>query len=256
MTSSIRTERSGAAFIITIDRPEVRNALHPPAHAELAAAFDDFAADDTLAVAVIRGAGEKAFCVGSDLKYRVETGANPVPPTGFAGLCERYDLAKPVIAAVNGDAIGGGLEIVLACDLAIAVEGARFGLPEPRIGLCAHGGLHRLARQIPYKSAALLAFTGRLFGAHEALAMGLLNEVAPREAFEASVDALVADVAACAPLALQATKEMMHEGLTEPSVEAAFARSYPAYERMLASEDAREGPRAFMEKRAPVWRGR
>jgi len=249
------TERRGAALHVTINRPEVRNALHPLAHDELAEMFDAFAADDTLAVAVLRGIGDLAFCTGSDLKYRVDAGGNPTPSTGFAGLCERYDLYKPVIAAVNGDAVGGGLEIVLACDLAIAVEHARFGLPEPRVGLCAHGGLHRLARSVPAKAAARLALTGRLFSAAEALAMGLINEFVPRADFDAAVDALVAEVTACAPLALQATKQMMEDGLKRPSIEAAFAADYPAYRKMLESNDAKEGPRAFAEKRRPRWSG-
>ena len=251
----ISTERRGRAFWITIERPEVRNALNPRAHEQLAAAFDTFAADDELWVAVLTGSGDKAFCAGSDLKHRVEAGSNETPRTGFAGLCERYDLDKPVIAAVNGDALGGGLETVLACDLAVAVDTARLGLPEPRVGLCAHGGLHRLIRQLPAKSAARLALTGRIFIAAEGKAMGLVNEVVPRKDFLATVERLVEEILACAPLAIQATKQMMYRGLSAPDVEAAFAESYPAYKRMLVSEDAREGPLAFAEKRTPVWLG-
>lgn len=145
----IVAERRGTTLFVTLNRPEVRNALHPPAHRELEDAFNRLETDDSLYCAVITGTGSKAFCVGSDLKYRAATGDGSMPKTGFAGLAQRYTLTKPVIAAINGDAIGGGLEIVLACDLAIAVRGARFGLPEPKVGLSAHGGLHALARQLP-----------------------------------------------------------------------------------------------------------
>ncbi len=132
---------------VTINRPEVLNALNPLAHYELAEAFDAFANDHRLHVATISGTGDRAFCVGTDLKARAESGRDEHPQTGFAGLTECYDLNEPVVALVNGDAIGGGLEIVLACDLAIAVSTARFGLPEPKVGLAASGGLHRQAQR-------------------------------------------------------------------------------------------------------------
>jgi enoyl-CoA hydratase/carnithine racemase len=252
----LQVEAEGPVLTIRIDRPEVRNALHPAAHAEMAAALDAFAAEDRLRVAVITGTGEKAFCVGSDLKVRAEMGRDDMPATGFAGIAARFDLFKPVIAAVNGDAIGGGLEIVLASDLAVAVEGARFGLPEPKVGLAAAGGLHRLARSIPDKWAMEVALTGRLFGAEEALRLGLVNRVVSRGALAATVRALAEEVAANAPLSVRATKQMMRQGLGQPSLEAAFAVRYAAHEAMLASEDAVEGPRAFAEKRRPVWKGR
>ena len=256
MPNYISTEQRGRALWITIERPAVRNALNPEAHNELSDAFDRYAADDALWVAVLTGRGDKAFCVGSDLKHRVEVGSNQTPATGFAGICERHDLDKPVIAAINGDALGGGLETVLACDMAVAVDSARLGLPEPRVGLCAHGGLHRLIRHLPGKIAARLALTGKLFTATEGKEMHLVNEVVPREGFTAAVDSLIDEVLACAPLAIRATKQMMHQGLSARSVEGAFGLSYPAYDQMLASEDAREGPAAFAAKRKPVWSGR
>ena len=248
--------REGAVVTVTIDRPERRNALHPAAHAELAAVFDAYAADRDARVLVLTGAGERAFCVGSDLKERARTGADRMPATGFGGLTERFDLDKPVIAAVNGDAIGGGLELVLACDLALAARHARFGLPEPRVGLAAHGGLHRLARQVPLKRAMEIALTGRLLSAEEALAYGLLNSVVAAGELAAEVARWTEALLAAAPLALRATKQLMLRGLARGSVEAAFAATYPAYEAMLDSEDAREGMQAFIEKRAPVWHGR
>ena len=207
----LRVRRDGAVVTVTINRPQRRNALHPAAHAELAAAFDAYAADEQARVLVLTGAGERAFCVGSDLKERARSGVDEMPATGFGGLTERFDLDKPVIAAVNGDAIGGGLELVLACDLAIAVRHARFGLPEPRVGLAAHGGLHRLARQIPLKQAMEIALTGRLLSAEEALD-GLLNAVVDAAELAAEVARWTGALLAAAPLALRATKQMMLGG--------------------------------------------
>jgi crotonobetainyl-CoA hydratase len=252
----IRAVVRGHVLYLTIDRPDVRNALHPPAHRELSQAFDDLETDDGLHCAVITGSGDKAFCTGTDLKYRARTGDTFIPETGFAGLAERFGLAKPVIAAVNGDAIGGGLEIVLACDLAIAVDTARFGLPEPKVGLAASGGLHRLARQIPMKHAMDIALTGRLFPAAEAQAKGLVNKVVPAGALTEAVEALVETLAQNAPLSLRATKQMMLGGLDKPTLAEAFQSDFPAYQTMLRSQDALEGPLAFSEKRRPRWQGK
>src|SRR5262245_56088831 len=180
-----KTEREGRLFLVTINRPEVLNALHPMANAELSDAFDEFAADPELWVALITGAGDKAFSAGNDLKYhaglRAKTGDRPRSPAkGFGGLTNRHDLDKPVIAAVNGVAMGGGFEIALACDIIIASEHARFALPEPRVGLAAGaGGMQRLARQIPLKQAMGMMLTGRHVSAQEGFQLGLVNEVVP-----------------------------------------------------------------------------
>lgn len=253
-----RLERDGAVLTITIDRPAALNALHPPAHAELSRAFDLFAADPDLRIAILTGAGKRAFCVGSDIKVRAQSGRDDHPPTGFAGLTHRFDLFKPVIAAVNGLALGGGLEIVVACDLAIAAEHAEFALPEPLVGLAAlgGGGLHRLARQIPLKQAMWLALTGKRISARDAKAIGLVNEVVPAAELMPRVRALAQDMLACAPLAIEASKQVMLQSLAHGDLAAALAATYPAAERMLASEDAAEGQRAFAEKRKPNWRGR
>jgi crotonobetainyl-CoA hydratase len=252
-----RVERQGRVLTITIDRPEVLNALHPPAHDELARAFDLYAADSELRVAILTAAGERAFCVGTDLKQRARTGRDDHPATGFAGLTRRFDLLKPVVAAVNGLALGGGLEIVLACDLAIAAEHAQFGLPEPLVGLAAlgGGGLQRLVRQVPLKQAMGLALTGRRVSAEQALRIGLVNEVVAAEDLPARARALAQELLACAPLSLEASKQVMLRSLAEPDLRAAIEAAYPAAERMLASQDAVEGQRAFVEKRPPRWRG-
>jgi crotonobetainyl-CoA hydratase len=251
-------DRDGPILTITIDRPDVLNALHQPAHFELDRAFDEYAADPALRVAIVTAVGERAFCVGTDLKSLAKTGPYEYPRGGFGGITTRFDLWKPVIAAVNGLCLGGGVEIVAACDLAIASEHAEFALAEPLVGLAALGGgaLQRLARQLPMKEAMWLVLTAKRIDAQEARRIGLINEVAPRgQALERAL-ALARELLACAPLALEASKQVMLQSVAEPDLEAAMKKRYPAAERMLASEDAREGPRAFAEKRKPVWHGR
>lgn len=254
----IRLDREDGILTITLDRPEVLNALHRPAHVELSRAFDLYAADADLRVAIVTGAGDRAFCVGTDLKSLAVTGDYEYPKGGFAGITKRFDLFKPVIAAVNGLCLGGGIEILAACDLAVASEHAQFALPEPLVGLAALGGgaLQRLARQLPMKEAMWLVLTAQRIDAEEARRIGLVNRVVPRgEALAAARD-VARGLLACAPLALEASKQVMLQSMGEPSLEAAMRARYPAAERMLASVDAREGPRAFAEKRKPQWRGR
>lgn len=253
-----RFEIEGPLAIITIDRQERLNALHPAAHRQMAAAFDRFRDDDTLRVAIVTGAGERAFCVGTDLKALADTGDHTKPETGFAGITHRFDLWKPVIAAVNGLCLGGGVEIVAACDLALAADDAQFGLPEPRVGLAALGGgvLQRLPRQMAMKDAMWLVLTGERIHAGEAMRIGLVNRVAPHDQLMACARALAQTLLLNAPLALQASKQVMLQSAAEPDLEVALRRRYEAAERMLASEDAVEGPRAFAEKRAPRWKGR
>lgn len=258
--AGIRWETKGRTLVLTIDRQDRRNALDPDAHHQLAALFDSFVDSDVHLVAIITGAGDRAFCAGSDLTVQAGLDRANLPSTGFAGLAERFDLTKPVIAAVNGDAIGGGMEIVLACDLCVAVPSARFALPEPRVGLAASGGLHRLARQLPLKRAMEIALTGRMFSAAEAAEMGVVNQIAePAEGPGAAlVMALEMAGMICegAPLAVQATKEMMIGGLDLPDLEAAYAADYPAFLAMLNSDDAAEGRAAFLQKRRPRWQGK
>lgn len=251
-------ETEGAILWITIDRPAAMNALNPQAHREIAAALDNFSADPALRVAVITGSGERAFCVGSDLKARAAANADDHPPTGFAGLTHRFDLMKPVIAAVNGLAIGGGVEIIAACDLAIAADHAAFALPEPRVGLAAlgGGGLQRLARSMPLKYAMDLALTGRRINADEAKRIGLINDVVPRDELKARVRETAEMIIEGAPLSIEASKQVMLQSLAMPDLASALCAHYPAAERMLASDDAKEGQRAFVEKRKPRWQGK
>ena len=242
---------------ITLNRPAVMNAINPQMHAELQAAFDAFAADAEQFVCVVTGAGERAFCAGSDLKVLDRHGR--YPRNGYAGLIERYDLTKPVIAAVNGLALGGGFEIALACDVIVASENASFGLPEPLVGAVAlGGGLHRLPRQIGLKQAMGLILASRRVSAEEGFRMGFVNEVVPADQLEVAVGHWCADILRASPMSIRASKQTVMSGLGEPDVEAAMRNqpTYPAYAAWRESEDAKEGPAAFAEKRPPVWKGR
>jgi crotonobetainyl-CoA hydratase len=238
---------------VTLNRPEVMNALNPEMQAGLQAAFDDFAADPSQRVAVVTGAGERAFCAGSDLKV---ANPPPYPKNGYGGLAERFDLYKPIIAAVNGLALGGGFEIVLACDIVVAAENASFGLPEPRVGSTAlGGGIHRLVRQIGLKPAMGMLLACRRVQAREALALGIVNEVVPAGELQAAVARWCDEILKAAPTAVRATKEAALRGLEEATVGAAIrAQSgYPEWKNHFSSPNAREGSRAFVEKRPPRW---
>ena len=242
---------------ITLNRPERLNAVHPPAAEELSRIWDDALADDEVWVVVLTGAGDKAFSAGNDLKYTAEHG---LPKQrikgGFGGLTDRTDIWKPTIAAVNGFALGGGFEMALACDIIIAAEQARLGLPEPRVGLAAAaGGVHRLPRQMPLKIALGYMLTGKHMTAQEAHRWGVVNEVVPLADLPDAVKRWTSEILECAPLSVRATKQcaMLGAGLT---LDEAFAQSYPALKQMMHSEDVVEGPRAFAEKRKPNWQGK
>jgi crotonobetainyl-CoA hydratase len=253
-----KVEREGRLTIVTLNRPEVMNALHADAHEELARVFDDFAADPDQWVAIVTGAGERAFSAGNDLKVTAAGGRKPWPASGFAGLTQRFDLDKPVIAAVNGIAMGGGFEIALACDLIIAADSAVFALPEPKVGLAAlAGGLHRLPREIGAKQALGMILTGRRVGAAEGKALGFVNEVVPAAELMAAAKRWAAEIMAASPMSVRASKQAVTRGLAESALEDALRNqmSYPAVSAMFKSDDFREGPRAFAEKRKPSWKG-
>lgn len=258
----VRYEKAGHVATVTLDRPAVLNAMDLRTHAELADVWDDFAADDELWVAVLTGAGDRAFSVGQDLKeLAARERAGAAAPSsfgsrgraGFPRLTERFDLAKPVVAKVRGYALGGGFELALACDILIAAEDATFALPEARLGLIpGAGGVFRLSRQLPWKTAMGHLLTGRPLSASRAYELGLVNEVAPAGELDARVAGWVADLVACAPLSVRAIKEAATVASGLPLAEA-FAARYPHEERRMHSRDAVEGPRAFAEKRPPRW---
>lgn len=257
--SLIRVATDGPVTTITLNRPAVLNCVNPEMHFELQRAFDAFAADDSQRLAVVTGAGERAFCAGSDLKAMAASGGLPsikYPPNGYAGLIERFDLNKPIIAAVNGIAFGGGFEIALACDIIIAADNAKFGLPEPVVGAVALGsGIHRLSRQIGLKNAMGILLSSDSVTAADGLRMGFVNEVAPAEELDAAVAKWCAKILRGAPSAIAATKETAMRGLDETSLAGAIAaqRAYPAFAAWFTGEDIIEGPRAFAEKRKANW---
>lgn len=258
MTERIRVERRGRITIFTINRPEAMNALDRAGHFEMAEKIDAFAADPEQWIAIVTGAGDRAFCAGNDLKQQLGPDEAVVPPTGFAGLTARFDLDKPLIAAVNGLAFGGGFELALACDMVVAADSARFALPEVRVGLAAMGGgLLRLSAHIGPKRAAEFVMTARRIDAQEALALGLVNQVVPAgDVLDASL-ALAETVLVASPLAVRASKAVMARALDGDVRAAMHAHlEWPEIVAMIESDDAKEGPRAFAEKRAPIWQGR
>jgi len=253
----IKTETDGRLFIVTINRPDQLNCLHPMANAEMGQAFDAFAADPELWVAIVTGTGEKAFSAGNDPKFAASGQKSPVPmpATGFGGLTSRYDLFKPVIAAVNGFAMGGGFEIALATDIIIAAENAKFALPEPRVGFAAlASGMHRLPRQVPLKKAMGMMLTGRTVSAAEGKEIGFVTEVVPQGQALEEAKKWAGQILECSPMAIRATKETVVTGLNTADFKTAFDHKVPGIAKLLASSDHKEGPKAFAEKRKPVWK--
>jgi crotonobetainyl-CoA hydratase len=249
-------EKHDHVFVVTLERPERLNALHPPANAELGEVFDEFAGADDAWVAIITGRG-RGFCAGNDLRYQAEGGERVPTPRGFGGLTSRFDLSKPVIAAVNGVAMGGGFEIALACDLIIAAETATFALPEPKVGLAAlAGGLNRLPRQIGVKRALGMILTGRHVSAREGQELGFVNEVVAPEGLLEAAHRWARQICECAPLSIRASKDVVYRSLDSASLEASMRAQYDSVRAMVGSEDFIEGPRAFAEKRPPNWKGR
>ena len=253
----ITVERDGRLTVVTLNRPEVHNALHADAHTELERAFEEFEHDDHQWVAIITGSGDKAFCAGNDLRQQTAGEALASPQTGFAGLTGRFTLTKPVIAAVNGAAIGGGFELALACDLIVAHERAIFALPEAKVGLAAlAGGLQRLPREIGLKRTMGMVLTGRRVTAREGFDWGFVNEVTSEDVVLAA-RGWATQLLNCSPLSLRATKETVLKGLEEPLEATQRTQwSYRSVRAMLDSQDAIEGPRAFVEKRLAIWIGR
>lgn len=247
-----RCDGSGAIWTVTIARAERANALHSAAHFELAHIFDAFERDASARVAIITGAGDRAFCAGNDLKVQAEGGAMERPPSGFAGLTKR-SAVKPIIAAVNGAAIGGGFEMVLACDLAVTAPHARFALPELMHGLVPLAGMHLLPRQVGRKAAMAILLAGKALSAADALDLGLINEIAMgRSALEAA-RALAERIVRRSPVATATCLDIVRRSLATPDMAAALEASYESLDRLRASADFEEGPKAFAEGRTPSW---
>ena len=257
-------ELEGHVARITLDRPESLNSLNPDLRWELSQHFDEVENNDDIWLAVVTGSGDRAFCAGADLKHRArERDATTEQRADWAqknietrSLTERWHFAKPVIARVNGFALGGGLELAMACDIIVAAEHAEFGLPEPRRGLIAGAvGVHRLPRQIGLKPAMGHLLTGRHMTAARAYELGLVNQVVSLDSLDSAVNGWIEDILRCAPLSVRATKEAAMRGL-DMALPLAFYNEYEWERKRQQSADTLEGPRAFAEKREPRWVGK
>jgi enoyl-CoA hydratase/carnithine racemase len=254
MARFIKTERSGRLLTVTISRPGVRNALNAEACRELSAVWDEFEADADSWIAIVTGEGEAAFCAGHDLADE-----SPMPTTGWAGLSSRTKpISKPLIAAVNGNAFGGGFELALACDIVLADERAGFAMSEPRVGYVAlGGGADRLARRLPTAVAMGLLLTGRRISATEAHRWGIVNEVAPAGTVLELARTWAEEIMLCSPLAVRYTKELAMTALEGPEwTESRITQRLEVWEKLIKLADTREGIDAFYHKRKPQWNAR
>jgi enoyl-CoA hydratase/carnithine racemase len=262
LPETVRYEIRERVCYITIDRPAAMNALSREVIGGIADAVHEFAADDSLLVCVLAGEGGRAFSAGADLKEAAARSAGSdrgsmVPRQGRLGAYDALETCwKPVIAAIDGYCLAGGLELALMCDIRVATRASSFGLPEPRRSLLAGPGLNNLSRMIPLGEALRMQLTGSALGAERAYQIGLVQELAEdRDDMWTKANAIAAEVLACAPLAVQAIKQVVKVGRNLP-IEYAWQLSYPFQERISETEDFREGPRAFAEKRPPNWRMR
>jgi enoyl-CoA hydratase len=252
--SVVEFERRGDVALVTLNRPEARNAISPEVSQTMAAVLDEIEADTNLRAVVLTGAGE-VFSAGADLKVVAQGRANEIArgKGNFAGIVTR-DFPKPIIAAVNGPALAGGCEIVLACDLVVAAETARFGIPEVKRGLmAAAGGLFRLPKRIPLAIALELAMTGDPIDAQRALELGLVNRVVPTDRVVDEAMALAARIGENSPIAVRMSRQLVREA-AELSEEQAWQRTIELMTPVFESGDSIEGATAFAEKRAPVWK--
>lgn len=256
----IITQINNGILWITLNRPKA-NAIDAKTSQQLNDIFDDFEQNDACRVAIIRGAGERFFCAGWDLSAAADGEAADADfgRHGFGGLATRFDNPKPVIAAVNGMAIGGGFELALCCDLIVAAEHATFALPEAKVGVAPDTGSLRLPNRIPQPLAMEMLLTGKKIDADEAQRLGLLNHVVALAELENTAEALANAIIANAPLAIAAIKQLANAAQQNPLAEnyqTLYGKGFDRYETMLRSEDAVEGPTAFAEKRPPKWTGK
>ena len=257
MPEFFKADRDGHVLTITLNRPERMNALHSPAHFELHEIFNEFESDPDLWVGILTGAGDRAFSAGNDLRWQAEGGSRDKPSSGFGGITERFERSKPMIAAVNGVAMGGGFELALACDVIIAAENALFALPEPKVGLAAlAGGLHRLPRMIPLKRAMGMILTARHVPAAEGYDLGFVTQLVPEgEALSAAKD-FAGQIMECSPVSIRTSLDVVRRGLEYSDVKDAMYAEYESVKTLWNSEDLIEGPLAFSEKRKPIWKGK
>ena len=253
----ITTEQRGNVLLVTMNRPEVYNAVHHPMHVEMSDCWDAFAAAEDQWVAVLTGAGDKAFTAGNDLKYTASGAPDArkgLPPSGFAGLSSRFDLEKPIIAAVNGFAMGGGFETALSCDIIIASEQAKFALPEVKVGFFASAsGVQRLSRYIGRLAAQEMMITGRTIMADEALKLGCCNEVVPHDQLMDRAMELAAEIASVSPSSVKATKRILNSMAVADGLPESLNYSREVQADLAKTEDFKEGVQAFVEKRKPNW---
>jgi crotonobetainyl-CoA hydratase len=250
----ITTEKRGNILLVTMNRPEVYNAIHAEMHQEMSDCWDDFAADPDLWVAVLTGAGDKAFTAGNDLKATASGSRKGLPEKGFAGLSSRFDLEKPIIAAVNGFAMGGGFETALSCDIIIASEQAKFALPEVKVGFFASAsGVQRLSRYIGRLAAQELMITGRTILADEALRLGCVNEVVAHDALMDRAMALAEQICTVSPSSVKATKRILNSMAVAEGLPESLLYSREVQTDLAQTEDFKEGVQAFVEKRKPNW---
>ncbi|MFC6640242.1 enoyl-CoA hydratase [Sulfitobacter sp. JBTF-M27] len=251
----IKTEKQGNVLLVTMNRPEVYNAVHAEMHQEMSDCWDAFAEDQDLWVAVLTGAGDKAFTAGNDLKATAKGGLKKgLPASGFAGLSSRFDLEKPIIAAVNGFAMGGGFETALSCDIIIASDNAKFALPEVKVGFFASAsGVQRLSRYIGRLAAQELMLSGRTIDATEALKLGCVNEVVSPDALMDRAMVKAQELASVSPSSIKATKRVLNDLAKRENLPDSLMYSREVQAALAQTQDFKEGVQAFVEKRAPKW---
>jgi len=258
---NILYEKRGHIAYVTINRPDRRNAIDPETSAEMKAAFEDFKADDDAWVAILTGDGEQSFSAGADLvamSQMLSGGGDSGVMTGapFGGITRNFECWKPIIAAINGYCLAGGLEVALSCDIRIAAEHATFGLPEPKRAIIPGAtGTQRIPRAVPLAFAMELLLTGERYDAKTALQFGLVSRVVPGSELMATADELANKILECGPLAVQTIKQAAYQGLSMTFADGVKLEAQLAG-KIFATEDAREGPLAFAQKRKPTYKGK